>query len=317
MKSIALLLCLVVLAAAIVIDHEPASMDYLAYCKEYNKVYTKEGEQTFLKTVAKINAHNLNPERTYDMGINQFTDMSEEALKAFKGFYSDAPRMEAARVLTDKDLPQAPPDSWDWRAQGAVLPIKDQQQCGVCWAFAATSAVESAFFIDHKQLISLSESQQADCDTAGGCNECAFKYLQTHQACTESSYPYQCPDSRGCRSCTAATPVIKSYAVVQQSNETALKAAVFERPVAIGIAASGDFMNYKNGIFSGSCPGGRDHAVVLVGYGSQNGQNFWILRNSWNTGWGENGYMRIARGGHGNDGICLLATDPSVPYFNK
>jgi len=269
-----------------------------------------------LKNVAKIAAHNANPHKTYTMGINQFTDMTEEQIKIWKGPYTDS-RPTGTPVTTYADLPLAPPDSWDWRQHGAILPIKDQQQCGVCWAFASTSAVESAYFIDNKQLISLSESQQADCDTSGGCNECAFEWLKKNRPCTENSYSYQCPDNRGCKACTVGAPTIRSYAVVKQSNESALKAAVYERPVAIGIAASGDFMNYRSGVFGGSCPGGRDHAVVIIGYGSEGGKDFWILRNSWGTGWGESGYMRIARGGHGADGICLLATDPSVPYFNK
>lgn len=261
----------------------------------------------------KFAAHNA-AGHSYQMGQNQFTDMNEEERQAWKGAYFDSHLPDTPKMRLE-DLPAAPPDSFDWRSKGAVLPIKDQQQCGVCWAFASTSAVESAYFIDRGQLISLSESQQADCDQQGGCNECAFKWLQSNRPCTENSYSYQCPDNRGCKACTAATPSIKSYTQLPLSNETALKAGVFARPVAIGIAAAGDFMNYRSGIFSGSCPGGRDHAVVLVGYGTENGKDFWILRNSWNTGWGEAGYMRIARGGHGNDGICLIATDPSVPYF--
>lgn len=314
-----MLLCSVAIVACVVIEsdtHSVTNEEYLSYCKQFNKEYSVEGEKTYLKKLAYINAHNLNPLKTYEMGVNQFTDMTEGQIKAWKGFYADL-HLVGTRVLTHSDLPQAPPDSWDWRSQNAITPIKDQQACGVCWAFASTSAVESAYFIDHKQLISLSESQQADCDTSGGCNECAFKWLQVNKPCTEASYSYQCPDARGCKACTVATPSIKSFAVIQQSNETALKAGVFDRPVAIGIAAAGDFMNYRSGIFSGSCPGGRDHAVVIIGYGSQNGQNYWIIRNSWGPGWGENGYMRIARGGHGADGLCLLATDPSVPYFNK
>jgi len=107
---------------------------------------------------------------------------------------------------------------------------------------------------------------------------------------------------------------LKNYTRIQTSNEVALKAAVYRQPVAIGIAAAGQFMSYSSGIFDGTCPGGRDHAVLIVGYGTENGKDFWILKNSWNTGWGEKGYMRIARGLTA-DGLCLLATDPSVPYI--
>lgn len=307
------LIALIAVAAAVKPVVNLLSPDYKAYCKAYNKVGTVEGERVFIQNMAKIDAHNQG-DHGWKMGQNQFTDMSEEQLKSFKGEYPDI-RFEDTPVLDVDSLPQDVPASWDWRQHGAVNPIKDQGQCGTCWTFASTSAVESASKIDLGTLPNLSESQQADCDKSGGCNECAFKWLQTNKPCTEASFPYKCPDSRGCIACTAGAPQIQRFTVVQQSNETALKIAVYNRPVAIGIAASGDFMGYRSGVFSGSCPGGRDHAVVLVGYGTDNGKDYWILRNSWNTGWGEQGYMRIARGGHGADGICLIATDPSTPFF--
>jgi len=315
-----LLCCIIVLVACVNvdIDEERFVNDYEAYCQHFNKESTIEGKLTYFENVAKVIKHNSNPKKTWSMGINRFTDMSEEQRKTWKGYYD--PLLKGETLYNSAplaDLPLAPPDSWDWRSHGAVNPIKDQGACGVCWAFASAGATESAHFIDQKQLVSLSESQLAECDTtSGGCNECAFTWYKSNRPCSESSYPYECP-AKTCRSCAVATTAIKSFAVVHQSNETALKAAVYDRPVAIGIAAAGDFMSYRSGIFTGSCPGGRDHAVVIVGYGTENGQNFWILRNSWNTGWGESGYMRVARGGHGADGMCLLATDPSVPYFNK
>jgi len=318
MKSFLVLLCVACcVSVALGVAAKPFKISsirahYHSYCLEYGKEATEKGAAIFAANVEKINAHNANPLKSYTKAINKFTDMSDDELKAFLGDYHDSPLQN---VQTKFDLPTAPPASWDWRSQGAVNPIKDQGQCGVCWAFAATSAVESAYFINSKKLVSLSESQQANCDTSGGCNECAFQWLQSVQPCTEASFPYKCPDSRGCPACTVGAPKIKSFVRLPVSNETALKSAVYTQPVAIGIAAAGDFMSYSSGIFDGSCPGGRDHAVVLVGYGTENGKDYWILRNSWNTGWGEKGYMRIARGGHGADGICILATDPSVPIY--
>jgi len=309
MKSVVLLLCFL---AASVLAETFITQEFLEYAKTYGKVYESDAHmsikaQIYAQNVDKINKHNADTTQTWQMGINQFTDMNEEERMAFLGFYQDS-NWENATRISAKDLPAAP-DSYDWRQHGAVNPIRNQGQCGTCWTFASTGAVESAYFVKTQKLPQLSEAQQASCDTHGGSNENAFAYLKTTQACSAGSFPYTCPTT-GCKSCTSAVPKLSGYTVVQPGDANAV-AAIAKQPVAIGIAASGDFMSYKSGIYNGNCSGGRDHAVILVGYGS----NYFILRNSWATSWGEAGYMRIARTPGDANGKCLCTSDVSYPSF--
>jgi len=312
MKSVVLLLCFL---AASVLAETYITQEFLEYAKTYGKVYESDlhmsvKAKTYADNVAKINAHNADLTQTWQMGINQFTDMNEAERLAYlraSGPYQP-PKWENATIATLKDLPTAP-DSYDWRQHGAVNPIRDQGQCGTCWTFASTGAVESSYFVHTQKLPQLSEAQQVSCDTHGGSNEAAFAYLKTTQACSRASFPYTCP-AKGCQACTGVVPKISGYTQVPGGDGPTV-AAIAKQPVAIGIAASGDFMSYKSGIYNGNCNGGIDHAVMLVGYGS----NFYILRNSWGTGWGEAGYMRITRTPGNAQGKCLCTADVSYPTF--
>jgi KDEL-tailed cysteine endopeptidase len=300
------------------------SEDFASYMSDYGKVYSSKEEvlsrqQIYFDNVKRIELHNANPHKTYEKGINQFTDMTEEEfLEAFPELPPIPDDVEVEDPIARLGG-MAPPDAWDWRTKGAVTAVKNQGQCGVCWAFASTAAAESAYFIQKGTLISLSESQQVICNTHGGSNENAFTYLRTHGAFSEAAFPYECPEKRtGCPSIASAVPSIHNFTILTASNEEALKAGVYAQPVAIGIAASGDFASYRSGVFTGPCPGGRNHAVLIVGYGTDAAtrRDYWLIKNSWGPGWGESGYIRIQRNvPNVRDGLCLLATDPSVPHF--
>jgi len=328
MKTVVVLLCFSLCASAVSVfsqkqdtltQQDGVSQEYRQYMSAFNKVYSSEEiiirAKIYSQKVAQINAHNVDSTQTYKRGVNQFTDWTDEETNEWLPLLAEPPKSSVV-VETLATLPQAPA-SVDWREKGAVNAVKDQGQCGVCWAFGSTAAVESAHFIATGKLVSMSESQQVTCNKEGGCNECAFQFLKTNAACTEESFPYECPEKRTCPKCVAAMSVIRNYTVIQASNEAALMAAVARQPVAIGIAASGSFMSYSSGIFQGPCPGGRNHAVAIIGYGSENGMDYWIIRNSWGSGWGEKGYIRIRRNvPNVPDGLCLLATDASVPSIN-
>jgi cathepsin L len=214
------------------------------------------------------------------------------------------------------------PASIDWRSKGAVTSVKDQGQCGSCWTFSSTGAVEGAWAISTGQLINLAEQELVDCAGAKygsmGCNggqmEGAFKYIIEHGQCALSAYPYTAKDGT-CEKCTAVAH-LSSCSDVVPNDQVSLKGAVAQQPVAIAIEADTKyFQSYSGGILtSSSCGTSLDHGVLIVGYGEDSGQKFWLVKNSWGTTWGDKGYVKIARSESTNDpGICGIAMDPSFP----
>ncbi|VDP93299.1 unnamed protein product [Echinostoma caproni] len=214
---------------------------------------------------------------------------------------------------------RTPPDAIDWRQKGAVTPVKNQGNCGSCWAFSTTGAVEGHHFIKYHKLVSLSEQQLVDCSSKEGNNACngglmdfAFTYIQEAGGIvTEDCYPYvsgktgeENPTCSVNKTCIAAH--VQSYVDVQKASESALKSAVgLKGPVAIAINA---------GIYEDKSCGGDetdlDHGVLAVGYGHENGTSYWLVKNSWGPHWGENGYIKIRRD---KNNMCGVATAASYP----
>ena len=196
----------------------------------------------------------------------------------------------------------------NWVTKGAVTGVKDQGKCGSCWSFSATGALEAAHWQVSGQLISFSEQQLVDCDMQshncqGGFQKTAFEYWMHFPAMTEQAYPYFSGTTQGPGYCqfnpyTATGVFTTNRGPVQQNSVSALKAAVAHAPVAVSIEADKQiFLSYKSGVFdSTDCGTQLDHAVLLVGYGTDDatGKDYWIMKNSWNTSWGEQGYMRMA-----------------------
>jgi C1A family cysteine protease len=192
------------------------------------------------------------------------------------------------------------PASVDWRTQGAVTPVKNQGQCGSCWSFSTTGAMEGRYFLKNKNLVSFSEQQFVDCSTENnGCNgglmTLAFKYAQSAAIDTEAQYPYTGTQGT-CNIPAAGVAKVASYQTVDSKSELALRTALASGPVSVAVSAGSlGFQFYSKGILSLLCAGQLDHGVLAVGYGSENGKGYWIVKNSWGPNWGENGYLRIAR----------------------
>jgi C1A family cysteine protease len=297
--------------------------------KKYNKDYQtiielEERFQIFRENLRAIIIHNLDSERNFSMGINQFTDLTSDEFrdKYITGLaFKEQVGSYGCKVFSSNA--EAAPVSIDWRTKGAVTSVKDQGQCGSCWTFSSTGAIEGAWAVSKGKLVDLSEQQLVDCATgfaygshgcSGGQMEGAFKYVIEHGQCALSAYPYTAKDG----TCNSCTPVvyISSCFDVKPNDQISLKGAVAQQPVAIAIEADTRyFQSYSSGVLtSTSCGTNLDHGVLIAGYGEENGQKYWLVKNSWGTTWGENGYVKIARSESTNDaGICGIAMDPSFP----
>jgi C1A family cysteine protease len=296
--------------------------------------------QNFADNDDIISSHNAGNE-TYTLGHNKFSHMNRAEWSAFvKNGFQGRPEIAADNIH------EAPADlstlasSVDWVTSGAVTGVKDQGQCGSCWSFSTTGALEGAYYNKYKSLTSFSEQNLVDCDnrqnsankgTDMGCNgglmDSAFSWIEKNGGlCTESAYPYTSGTSKTAGTCkTTCTKVsgskITSYTDVTKNSDSALMSALNKQPVSVAIEADQSaFQLYKSGVFTGTCGTNLDHGVLAVGYGtdSSSGLDFYKVKNSWGTGWGEKGYIRLVRGSTINNkqkqGQCgVLSGPPSYP----
>ncbi|KAK9757236.1 hypothetical protein RND81_01G150700 [Saponaria officinalis] len=219
------------------------------------------------------------------------------------------------------------PPSVDWRNKGAVTPIKNQGQCGSCWAFSTIAATEGINQIKTGRLVSLSEQELVDCDTSqnqgcnGGLMELAFDFIKKKGGITtEANYPYTGSDGT-CNNAKANSPAasIDGHEIVPVNDENSLLKAVANQPVAVSIDAGGqDMQFYSEGVFTGQCGTELNHGVAAVGYVTTvDGTKYWIVKNSWGEDWGEKGYIRYQRGVAAKEGLCGIAMDASYPIKNS
>jgi len=289
------------------------------------KHYTTEFEFTYRLGVFKRNAiyvaeHNARHAaglETFDLEMNLFADME---INEFVDKYT----MKNFKVTSKCTGNQAPvdnlPDAVDWTTKGAVTPIKNQGQCGSCWAFSTTGSLEGANFLKNKNLLSFSEQQLCDCSTKygnqgcnGGLMDDAFYYVIDNGITLESKYPYKAVDGTCKYNATDKAFQITNCVDVTVEKALPLKAAIAQQPVSVAIdAAHASFQLYKSGVYSGLCGTNLDHGVLAVGYGTDSSKPFFKVKNSWGASWGSNGYIYILNKGDGKGqcGIQLAASFP-------
>jgi len=286
-----------------------------AFKAKYGKVYNGEDHEAEHKAVYEANmqwaAENSNDATQF--GENQFADLTQAQYRVAAGLgYKASALKQLPHLGVHEYNGEELAATVDWTTKGAVTPVKDQGQCGSCWAFSTTGGMEGAWQIASGSLTSMSEQQLVDCSTQNaGCNggsmELAFNFAGTVNVATESSYPYTARDGTCKTSYTTAIPQggVTGYKSVGQSTNS-LKSAIQTGPVSVAIEADQmAFQLYSGGILSSGCGTNLDHGVLAVGYG----EGYFKVKNSWGSSWGENGYLQISDSGN----TCGIHSDASYP----
>jgi len=283
------------------------------YMRDFNKVYSTEEisfrKSLFQSRVTLIKEHNSNPAHTWKMGVNKFADMTLDEQKSFRGFASRMPHLENS--LSSPQRAGAIPDSVDWRTKGIVTPVKDQGSCGSCWAFSTTESVESYTCLNTGSLLTLSPQNVVSCTPnpnqcggTGGCGgatmELGFTYVANNGIALDKDYPYTATNGK-CDETIPKAAKVTGYIKTIENNYTDVIYALASGPLSVTVDAS-TWSLYSSGIFNG-CSFKNidlDHGVQAVGYGTESGSDYWIVRNSWGVTWGEKGYIRLLRHSDGD-----------------
>lgn len=288
--------------------------------EHFHDIYQKW--QSNHKFIEEVNGKNL----SYVLGHNQFSGMDSEDFRQYLG-YSGIP-MERVFNKPDYELDITLSEEVDWVKKGAVTDVKDQGQCGSCWSFSTTGALEGAYFAKYGNLETFSEQQLVDCDSFknggrdmgcnGGLMDNAFTWIEKNGGlCSEADYPYVSGETKTAGTCKKTCKVIEnskiaSFYDVTPSSDPAMMAALSQQPVSIAIEADQrEFQLYKSGIFTGTCGNKLDHGVLLVGYGP----DYYLVKNSWGLSWGDGGYIKLGLGPEFNngDGQCGMLLQGSYP----
>nr|ANH58183.1 cathepsin L-b [Azumapecten farreri] len=328
MYKLLLVAALMALATAI---RTELDLDWNVYKKEFNKPYIGEEEAkrrvTWENNLDYIQKHNLAADRgahTFWLGMNEYGDMTnEEFVQTMNGYRmrttpSNAPTY--MRPLNAGDLPA----TVDWRPEGYVTPVKNQGQCGSCWAFSTTGSLEGQHFKANKTLPSLSEQNLVDCSRKQGNQGCegglmdqAFTYIKQNNGIdTEASYPYKGTNGKCAFTPANVGATDTGFVDIKSKSESDLQSAVATvGPISVAIDASHmSFQLYRTGVYhSFFCSETRlDHGVLAVGYGTEDSKDYWLVKNSWGATWGEKGYIKMSRNRRNNCGIATQASYPTV-----
>jgi cathepsin L len=309
-------------------NHEHAAL-WASFKQTHGKAYKTVEEEIarfniFIENHAQIQEHNKGFQaglHTFELGMNQFGDMTNQEFRSFMNGY----KRTSPKKNTNVHKPQTNdlPDSVDWRTKGYVTGVKNQGQCGGCWAFSATGSLEGQNFKKTGKLTSLSEQNLVDCvkkdqGCGGGLMDDAFDYIHTNNGVdTEASYPYTAKNGKCHYSAANIGATDTGFVDVKPGSESDLENAIATvGPISVAIDASkSSFQFYKKGVYyEQRCKSAQedlDHGVLAVGYGAEDdGTKYYIVKNSWGETWGDQGYILMSREKNNN---CGIATDASYP----
>ncbi|KAK3910253.1 Procathepsin L [Frankliniella fusca] len=330
MKTFIILAACVVAALAAVPSEQEIQAHWEEFKTTHAKTYASPVEEAYRAKVFKENSlriakHNErfdSGEVTFKVGYNQYADMhTHEVTEKMNGYRRGLKKPSNTVFKAPLNWPWS--KKVDWRSKGFVTPVKDQGECGSCWAFSTTGALEGQHFKKTGKLVSLSEQNLVDCSTAnhgcdGGLMDLAFEYVRVNGGLdTEESYPYTATNGTCLFRPEDKVDLHTSGYVDVHSTEKDLEAAVsMIGPISVGIDASNwSFQLYKSGIYyEPFCSSEAiDHGVLAVGYGTEfPNKQYWIVKNSWGPKWGEDGYIRMARNKKNHCGIATKASYPTI-----
>eukprot|EP00929_Paragymnodinium_shiwhaense_P031653 TRINITY_DN17686_c0_g2_i8.p1 TRINITY_DN17686_c0_g2~~TRINITY_DN17686_c0_g2_i8.p1 ORF type:complete len:387 (+),score=71.72 TRINITY_DN17686_c0_g2_i8:190-1350(+) len=313
--------------------------DYISdFYRKYKPAEVEQRRHAFEEVLRRVAAHNAKPGMRWKAGVNELSDRTREELQRLLGYDKiqafnrlSSRASEPSMMLSAEPLPA----SFDWRAEGVVTAVKEQHTCQGCWAFAAVEAIESAFALSGEALTELSVEQLVSCTPnpehcggSGGCGgataEQAFNYSAKAGLTTEAAYPYKhYPFSR--HDCEAQqhapAATVGGFVRLPPNDDQALVSTLVQHgPVVVTVAAA-SWLLYDGGIFDGElgmgCGADLNHQVLLVGYGQDKGDNYWLVRNSYGPKWGEQGYIRVLRAASGQKEVCQDDNQPADGYCGQ
>jgi len=303
MQSFLLVLVVALVASVSAMSETEYQESFEQFKAKFGKTYGAS-EEVYRYSVFKNNLDFVNnwdaEAKGFKVAMNKFGDMTNQE---FNAFYN---RLNITRTPGTFAPVSTGDATVDWRTKGAVTDVKNQQQCGSCWSFSATGSMEAAHFFKTGSLVSLSEQNLVDCSTSEGNQGCngglmdqAFQYVIDNSGIdTEDSYPYTATGPNSCQYNSANNVgTLTGFTDVSSGDENALLQAVNGAPVSVAIDASqSSFQMYSSGVYyEPSCSSTQlDHGVLAVGYGTDGGSDYWLVKNSWGADWGSS---RIYRDG--------------------
>lgn len=320
-------------------EEQEISNSFSLWLRTYKKNYTDYNEKRlrWANFAANFVYMSLKNRTTNDYSLepNEYADWSpEEFHKEKLGLKAPKTKLGQTYRATSSEIP----DAVDWVKEGAVNPPDNQGDAQSCWAFTAAAAVEGGWakrtmeVLGSPVLVKLSPQQFVDCTghgldakTGGDLTTPLEVVARNNDLCSATSYPYIERDGtctqNDPQSCDVAIPkgAVLGYMDVQENSEEALKTALYQSgPVSVGIDGMGhELMFYKRGVLTAPCSSNLNHAVLAVGYGQDGSLGYWKVKNSWGTGWGEDGFFRLVRGAKapGLSGQCGIKAIPTIPVF--